>query len=285
VERDTPHDLFTVALECLAAREADDKVGRTLAAASAWRRGEIEIPPAASAAGRQAPGLPERLRVVAPAEVPRRKVRAKSGSEALIHALAHIEFNAINLAWDCIERFRGLPRSFYDDWVSVADEEARHFALLEERLRELGMEYGDLPAHGGLWEMAEKTATDPIARMALVPRFLEARGLDVAPAMIDKLEHAGDVKAASILRRILADEVGHVEIGTRWFRYLCSARALDPDVEFLRLLDRYGAGNVSGPLNFEARRRAGFSTAEMAGLHARGRAGVSRHGGKKPMGV
>jgi uncharacterized ferritin-like protein (DUF455 family) len=261
--------LFDEAAGCLRITEAAAKVAASAAAAAAWRSGALELREISLPVDSTVAGLPSSLRLVSPTEVPRRRLRGHAGTAPLVHALAHIEFNAINLAWDCIARFPGLPRDYYDDWVDVAAEEAEHFALLRGRLVALGHDYGDFPAHSGLWDMAVKTAGDPLARMALVPRFLEARGLDAAPAMIDKLERAGDAASASIVRRILADEVGHVGVGTRWFRHLCDERGLDPEREFFRLLDVHGAGIPRGALNDGARTRAGFTRTEIAGLERR----------------
>jgi uncharacterized ferritin-like protein (DUF455 family) len=180
--------------------------------------------------------------------------------------LAHIELNAINLAWDAVYRFRGLPRDYYDDWVQIAGEEAYHFTLLRDRLQELGYDYGDFEAHDGLWEMARKTAHDPLIRMALVPRVLEARGLDVTPGMMARLRAAGDVRTADILVVILRDEVGHVAAGSRWFRYLCQARGLDPDATYRQLIRQYMTGRIKGPLHRDARLEAGFTEQELAYL-------------------
>lgn len=262
--------LFDAAAAVLDAREADDKVIATLEAAAAWTRGQLQPVPGLRTVRNEPPGRPPRLRLVAPSEVPRRRLRSRPGVIAFLHALAHIELNAIDLAWDCIQRFRNLPDDYYDDWVAVARDEATHFVLLRARLRDLGGEYGDLPAHNGLWEMAEKTAGDPLERMALVPRFLEARGLDVAPGMIDRLERAGDAASAAIVRKILAEEVAHVAAGSRWFRHLCDQRGLDPDSEFLRLIDTHVGGKMHGPLNLADRDRAGFTPCEIAGIRARG---------------
>jgi uncharacterized ferritin-like protein (DUF455 family) len=266
-----PDSLHVAALRCLDAKEPDDKVALTREAVASWNSGTLFLEKAPDTLAARNPGMPAALQLVGPADVPRRRLRGKAGTAPLLHALAHIEFNAINLAWDCVARFTGFPRRYYDDWVSVAGEEAEHFALLRKRLRELGREYGDFPAHTGLWDMAVKTAEDPLARMAMVPRYLEARGLDVAPAMILKLDKVGDHASAEIVRRILADEVGHVGIGSHWFRYLCSERGLEPDGEFLRLLDAFGAGDPKGPLNLEARTRAGFTPTEIEGIDGRRR--------------
>ena len=181
----------------------------------------------------------------------------------MIHAIAHIEFNAINLAWDAVYRFRRLPGQFYDDWVRVADEEAYHFQLVRGHLATLGYDYGDFDAHDGLWEMARKTAHDPMVRMALVPRVLEARGLDVTPGIMARLARHGDHAAVAVLEIILREEVGHVEIGSRWFRYLCDHRGLHPQETFRHLFDRYMTGRRKGPLHRQARLRAGFSEEEL----------------------
>jgi uncharacterized ferritin-like protein (DUF455 family) len=261
--------LFDAAAAVLDACEADDKVFATMGAAAAWAREQLRPVAGSRAIRHEPPGRPERLRLVAPSEVPRRRLRSRHGAIAFLHALAHIELNAIDLAWDCIQRFRDLPEDYYDDWVAVARDEAAHFVLLRTRLRDLGADYGDLPAHNGLWEMAEKTAGDALERMALVPRFLEARGLDVAPGMIERLERAGDAASAAIVRRILDEEVAHVAAGSRWFRYLCALRGLDPDDEFLRLIDAHLGGKMRGPFNLPDRDRAGFTPREMAGIQAR----------------
>ncbi len=217
----------------------------------------IEPPPA---------GRPDPPRLVAPSELPRRGLGSTEGRIALIHAVAHIEFNAINLALDAALRFRDLPGDYYRDWLSVAADEARHFQLLATRLLALGACYGDLPAHNGLWEMAEKTAHDPLVRMALVPRVLEARGLDVTPGMIRKLQQAGDDESVACLEIILDEEVRHVAIGSRWFRHLCGQRGLEPGPIFRALLADYFSAGLRGPFNLDARRKAGFTDQELAAL-------------------
>jgi uncharacterized ferritin-like protein (DUF455 family) len=210
-----------------------------------------------------APGRPPRPILVAPRELERRSTATREGHAALIHAITHIEFNAINLALDAICRFPSLPYEFYMDWLKVAAEEARHFSLLDSHLRSFGFAYGDFCAHDGLWEMAVKTAHDPLARMALVPRVLEARGLDATPAIIRRLKERGDQDGVCILEIILRDEVGHVAIGTRWFHYLCDARSLDPDTTFEALLAEYNAPRAVLPLNLAARQAAHFSLREL----------------------
>jgi uncharacterized ferritin-like protein (DUF455 family) len=207
------------------------------------------------------PARPDRPYLVVPRDMPkRRNFGSLSGRVALLHALAHIELNAIDLAWDIIARFAGtpLPRAFYDDWVVVAAEEAEHFALLASRLGALGTSYGDLPAHDGLWEAAAATAHDLLARLAVVPLVLEARGLDVTPEMIRRLERAGDDATAALLDRIYRDEIGHVAVGMRWFHWLCSERGCDPVVAFRDRVRRHFTGALKPPFNRAARDAAGF---------------------------
>ncbi len=191
-------------------------------------------------------------------------MRTEEGRAALIHALAHIEFNAINLALDAIWRFPGMPEAFYADWLQVAGEEAYHFWLLASHLQALGFAYGDFPAHNSLWDMAEKTQADILARIALVPRTMEARGLDAAPPVRNKLAQAGDRAAAEILDIILRDEIGHVAIGNRWYGWLCEQRGLDPIATYARLASEFKAPVMRGPFNMEARRAAGFTDDELA---------------------
>jgi uncharacterized ferritin-like protein (DUF455 family) len=209
------------------------------------------------------PGRPLRPPLVAPRELHQRSLATVQGRATLIHAIAHIEFNAIDLALDAIGRFIGTPDEFVRDWAQVASEEALHFSLLRDHLNTLGYDYGDFPAHNGLWEMAEKTKSDLLARLALVPRTLEARGLDVSPAMRDKLAQAGDHKAAEILDVILRDEVGHVAIGNKWFRYYCAERGMDPVAAYAELSQAFDAPVPRPPFNVEARLRAGFAQEEI----------------------
>ena len=211
----------------------------------------------------EVPGRPGRPELVHPKQVPRRRLGNPEGRKALIHAVAHIEFNAINLALDAVYRFAGMPRAFYSDWLGVAADESRHFSMLEQRLGELGVDYGDYPAHNGLWEMALKTDADCLERMALVPRVLEARGLDVTPGMIERLQGAGDHATVSVLRIILEEEVGHVEIGSRWFRWCCDEQGREPVATFKTLMETHYQGQVKRPFNCPARRRAGFSEDEL----------------------
>jgi uncharacterized ferritin-like protein (DUF455 family) len=214
------------------------------------------------------PGRPEKPELVSPRDVPRRRNNQQTGHATLIHAITHIEFNAINLGLDAVARFTGMPAAFYSDWLQVAYEESTHFELLDAHLQTMGFVYGDFPAHDGLWEMAQKTHHDVLIRMALVPRVLEARGLDVTPSMMEKLRKSGDLKAVEILELILREEIGHVKVGTRWFNYLCEQREVDPLSTFKDLLETYFNGELRGPFHTEARKQAGFSDAEMALLEA-----------------
>jgi uncharacterized ferritin-like protein (DUF455 family) len=261
--------LHDAARACIDAVMPDDKVARTAATASDFRDGKYALAgDTKEPAAIRNPGRPGRPQLVAPRDVAHRGLGSIEGRAAFVHAIAHIEFNAINLAWDAVYRFRGMPREFYADWVGVAADEARHFTMLRERLQELGHDYGDFDAHNGLWEMAEKTAHSCRDRMALVPRVLEARGLDVTPGMIVRLRTVGDDATADILVVILREEVAHVAAGSRWFRWCCERDGVDPDAEFARLIALHARGAVRGPFNLDARQAAGFSAAELESLAA-----------------
>lgn len=212
------------------------------------------------------PGRPDKPQLVPHTQLKARSIATREGRAALIHALTHIEMNAVNLALDIVWRFAGMPNTFYDDWMRVVREEALHFELLRAHLQTLGFDYGDFPAHDGLWEMAEKTKGDLLARLALVPRTLEARGLDASPEVKKKLLAAGDEEGGRILDIILRDEIGHVAIGNHWYRALCGARGLDVVETYAALALEYGAPRLRGPFNLEARRQAGFDARELAAL-------------------
>ncbi len=260
------NSLFSGALQCLRCEEPVLKCQWTEESCAALDRGELHLVPEEPPVPVDKPGRPARPLLVAPRDLPQRKLGSREGRATLLHALAHIEFNAINLAWDAVYRFREMPAAYYTDWAGVAREEALHFRLLCECLQDLGYVYGDFAAHDGLWEMACKTAHDPLVRMALVPRALEARGLDVTPAILQRLRKTGDARAVNALEIILRDEIGHVEIGTRWFRYLCEQRDLPADATFVQLLQEYLHGQVKRPFHYEARKQAGFSELEMQHL-------------------
>ncbi|MPQ56010.1 ferritin-like domain-containing protein [Duganella sp. FT27W] len=264
-------ELRTRALHCLLQSDPFEKVAAVNALAAAVRAGICAPDPAAqlqAPADRPIPGRPDLPQLVLPSALGKRSMNTVEGRAMLIHALAHIEFNAINLALDALWRFPDLPAAYYTDWLKVAEEESLHFSLVAAHLVTLGYAYGDFTAHGSLWEMVAKTTGDALARMALVPRVLEARGLDANPPMRAKIAQAGDLQAAAILDIILRDEIGHVEIGNRWYRHLCHQRGLEPRATFAALCEEYWAPVPRGPFNVEARRQAGFTEEEIADLCA-----------------
>lgn len=260
-------ELRTTALSCLLEPDAARKAAGVRELARMWASGatsldthaEIVAPPSI-------PGRPARPELVLPKLLPHRSMVTAEGRASLIHAMTHIEFNAINLALDALWRFPAMPVEYYADWLRVADEEARHFSMLAEHLRTLGYQYGDFAAHNSLWEMADKTRGDILARIALVPRTMEARGLDATPKVRAKLAQAGDMQAAAIMDIILREEVGHVLVGNRWYAYLCEQRGLEPVKTYANLAVQYAAPELRGPFNLDARRAAGFSEAELAAL-------------------
>lgn len=259
-----PNELFSSTYTCLLCNEADSKLVQVAALQHAWAQGKVSFQPAlCPVVPVPVPGRPAKPEMVSALAVDKRKLSTTEGRAVLIHSLAHIEFNATNLALDAIYRFRDLPLEYYGDWLKVAAEEAGHFSLLREHLRTLGYDYGAFTAHNGLWEMAVITAHDPMVRMALVPRVLEARGLDVLPSIMHKLNSSGAHKAVEILEIILRDEIGHVAIGNRWYAYLCNQRGLEPLATFRTLLREYNAPKLRGPLHTAARLAAGFTEAEM----------------------
>jgi uncharacterized ferritin-like protein (DUF455 family) len=214
-------------------------------------------------------GKPDRPELVHPQNVPRRSPFTAEGHAALIHSIAHIEFNAINLALDAIWRFAGMPEPYYRDWLQVAQEEAKHYMLLQNHLQTLGYDYGDFSAHEGLWTVSESTRHDVIARMALVPRTMEARGLDATPQVQAKLRKVGTpqaLAAVDILEIILQEEVGHVAIGNHWYHWLCQREGLDPASFYAHAAVQHGAPRLKPPFNIAARRLAGFSEAEIQSL-------------------
>ena len=262
-------DLHAAAKRCLDATDPAEKLRLTRATWQSLQAGDLHADsasPPPEPIG--APGRPARPLLVNARQVPQRGLGSAEGRAALVHAVAHIEFNAINLAWDAVYRFRDKPADYYLDWASCANDEARHFAMLSDRLAELGHAYGDFDAHDGLWAMAEKTAHDDTARMALVPRVLEARGLDVTPGMIDRLRQLGDTQTVAILEVILREEVAHVAAGTRWYRHCCARDGLDPAATFFELLREYMGVSLRGPFNLPARREAGFDEQELEQLLA-----------------
>jgi len=266
-----PHQgyaIFRRAAQCL---EMSSPQQKCRAVGDLWlavQQGTVEFDPHTPVTPIGAPGHPEKPVLVEPTKVRRRRLGSEAGRAALVHAIAHIEFNAINLALDATFRFREMPHQFYLDWISVAAEEANHYQLLVTRLQSMGYSYGDFPAHNGLWEMAQRTADDCMKRMAMVPRVLEARGLDVTPGMIDRLQAAGDDETARVLRVILQEEVRHVEIGSHWFHHCCDQRGLEPEATFLKLLAAHFSNSLRGPFNLSARLQAGFTQREMEAIES-----------------
>jgi uncharacterized ferritin-like protein (DUF455 family) len=253
--------LLESAVAVLSTAEPATKAATSHRTAEAWRSGALAL---GRGAPPDRPARPDRPLLLAPKEMPKRKAGGNAAKRvALLHALAHIELNAIDLAWDLIARFGsdGMPRAFFDDWVKVADEEALHFELLSARLRELGAAYGDLPAHDGLWEAATVTAQDLLARLAIVPLVLEARGLDVTPATVVDMRRAGDAATAALLDRIYRDEIGHVAAGMRWFEHFAKAAGHDPRLHWQALLKQHFRGVLKPPFNDTARAAAGMSSA------------------------
>lgn len=208
--------------------------------------------------------FPDKPILLPPRDMPKRKLGSSDGIAAFFHAIAHVEFMAIYLAWDLLYRFRGLPEQFYQDWLKVADEEAQHFELIRLNLKTINLNYGDLPAHNGLWDHAKDTADDLLARLAMVPRCMEARGLDVTPAIIAKFKNLGDDASVTLLERILTDEVTHVERGSFWFKWVCEQQGLEPEAKYRQLIKQYYQGGMpKGPFNREMRIIAGFTNAEL----------------------
>jgi uncharacterized ferritin-like protein (DUF455 family) len=258
--------LFSQALTCLLINDPVQKVAATMALQKRWQAGELKLDATVDIIPLAVAGRPSKPELVDPKDVPRRNFSSLKGRLTLVHAIAHIEFNAINLALDAVYRFQQMPEQYYSDWCRVAAEEALHYTMLSDYLTSHGVSYGDFPAHNGLWEMAVKTDFDVLVRMALVPRVLEARGLDVTPGMIKKLRPTGDEQLIQCLEKIFDDEIGHVKIGTYWYKSLCVERKLDADTTFIQLIDKYMQGAKFGPFEKEARIEAGFSHEEMQAL-------------------
>jgi len=257
------NEMRHMARDCLIVSDPDEKLHLVRALMQAHRLGNVILDSDAMMPDLCQPGRPDKPALVRGSKTPRRGFGTLEGRAIMMHAIAHIEFNAINLALDAVQRFANMPDAYYTDWLQVAFEEAYHFELVRAHLRHLGSEYGDYVAHGGLWEMCEKTASDLLQRMALVPRVLEARGLDVTPGIQKKLTQAGDHNAVSILDIILRDEITHVAIGNRWYHYCCDQRGLDSVSTFTALLAEFYPKGLMGPYNMLAREQAGFTDSEL----------------------
>lgn len=255
------------AIAALSADDLDQKIDLTRSVSFQWLNGTLGLGGALGTPPPDRPGRPEKPHLVPPNRLKKRSIRSQRGRVALLHAIAHIELNAIDLAWDIVARFahnhgRGgerMPRSFFDGWVGVAFEEAKHFSLLRERLGQLDSHYGALDAHDGLWEAAQSTGHDLMARLAVVPLILEARGLDITPSLLLQMEEVGDSRSADIFRIIYRDELGHVAVGAKWFRYLCLQKRLEPAETFQKLVRTYFRGPLKPPFNDFARCRAGLT--------------------------
>ena len=258
-------ELRQVALEILSLSDPQDKVNQVFQLFSDYHEQRIVLNAevSLSAENMMLPGRPEKPILVPPLQVPRRKMDTVEGRASLLHSLGHIEFNAINLALDAIWRFAGMPTQYYEDWLKVAKEEAYHFSLVENYMQSFGYRYGDFEAHNSLWEMVERTTDSIIARMALVPRTMEARGLDAVPMIRERFKQIKESGAVQILDIILRDEIGHVAIGNHWFNYLCGQNNLSPIATYQDLAITYRAPKLKGPFNIEARRLAGFSPEEI----------------------
>ena len=259
-------ELRQTALEILAATDPKIKVAcvQDLFDQYQQQRIDLNVSDVIYSGDKALPGRPQKPELIPPLSVPKRSMANPEGRVSLLHSLAHIEFNAINLALDAIWRFPNMPKQYYADWLSVAKEEAYHFSLIEAHLQSLGVAYGDFPAHNSLWEMVERTSDEVIARMALVPRTMEARGLDAVPAIRDRFKQIKDSKVVEILEIILRDEIGHVSIGNKWFNFLCEQDNLSAISTYKELARKYRAPILRGPFNLEGRKQAGFTSEELS---------------------
>lgn len=258
-------ELRETSLAILANTDVQSKVSQLANLFDEYQAGRISVNPSGNLDSQDKclPGRPAKPDLVAPKFVPKRKMDTVEGRAILWHSLAHIEFNAMNLALDAIWRFPNMPQAYYEDWLRVAKEEAYHFGLIDDHLKTFGFSYGDFPAHNSLWEMVERTTDSVIARMALVPRTMEARGLDAVPEIRDRFKQIKDERAVEILEIILHDEIGHVLVGNRWFNFLCANDNLSPIATYRELAEKYRAPTLRGPFNFDAREQAGFTSEEL----------------------
>jgi uncharacterized ferritin-like protein (DUF455 family) len=263
-------ELRQAALEILAITDPHIKVSRVFELFDQYQQQCVSLctPAILDSQDLELPGRPEKPELIPPLQVPKRTMASVEGRVALLHSLAHIEFNAINLALDAIWRFPKMPEQYYEDWLKVAKEEAYHFTLVNGYLQSFNFQYGDFPAHNSLWEMVQRTSDSVIARMALVPRTMEARGLDAVPMIRDRFKQVKDARAVTILEIILHDEIGHVLIGNRWFNFLCAKDKLSPIATYRELASKYCAPVLKGPFNMEARKQAGFTVQELELLGA-----------------
>jgi uncharacterized ferritin-like protein (DUF455 family) len=262
-------NLYQQARHCLLLSDPDEKMAATMELCASWENGALEWTQGEAPFLDIEPGRLDHPTLVPPSEVPKRGFGSETRRAALIHALTHIELTAVNLAWDTVYRYRGLPREYYQDWINTAADETRHFLALRERLRAMGFDYGDFHAHDSLWQHAVDTADDLMDRMAIVHRVMEARALDVVPRTLERFRTIGDPETADVLTEVANDETAHVGAGTRWFRYRCQEEGVDPDQKFFELVMKYIGHYPKGPFNHQARLKAGFSENEMDLLEAR----------------
>lgn len=257
-------NLFEYAEACLHSANIDKKPALTHQAWQTLVYGELSLNSDRPVLPIDRVIFPDKPILLAPRYMPKRKLNTPEGVCAFFHAIAHVEFVAIYLAWDIVYRFRGMPVQFYQDWLRIADEEAQHFELIRIRLQTMQLDYGDLPAHSGLWDHARDTTDDLLARLAMVPRCMEARGLDVTPAIITRFRQLGDDASVALLNRILTDEVGHVERGSYWFKFVCEQQVFEAEAKYRQIIGQYyRGGKPKGPFNREMRIIAGFSNAEL----------------------
>jgi len=261
-------NLFYLAHQCLTESNLDKKLLLSVDAVKNIFDDDISLDSYAVDAKQVIPGRPEKPVLITPKGVPGRNIQTLEGRAAMVHSFAHIEFTAINLVWDLIFRFQNMPKEFYVDWARVAAEETKHFKLLRDNLISMDYDYGDFPAHDGLWTIAEQTQHDILLRLAVVPRIMEARGLDVTPNLIERFRQIKDDKTVSILELILEEEIGHVSIGTKWYRYLCEKTGHNPDEKFREIVDEFLPVAKTKKINHQARLLAGFSQAELDYLSA-----------------
>ncbi|WP_422024115.1 ferritin-like domain-containing protein [Roseibium sp.] len=257
-----PANLVAGARAIVEAADTAEKVRLAYAVSKAWFKRDLALgSPSKDGQMPDRPGRPDKPELLAPRDMPKRKLSGTAGRLALIHSLAHIELNAVDLTWDLIGRFAHvrLPRSYYDDWVRVGLEEAKHFSMLQDRLGQLGASYGDIPAHDGLWQAAQDTGHDLAARLAIIPLVLEARGLDITPPMIEKARNLGDEDTAKCLDVIYRDEKNHVAFGAKWFRFLCDRQGIRPEPAFHSYVRKHFRGALKPPFNDRARSEAGLT--------------------------
>ncbi len=270
------HSLRGAATLAILSADLDEKTALAQAAALRWQERRLSLRSPLDPPLPDRPGRPAKPELVPPKAVEKRSLHTLPGRIALLHALAHIELNAVDLALDIVARFatESVPHSFFDGWMKVAYEEAKHFRLVRDRLRVLGADYGDMPAHDGLWQAAHSTKNDLTARLAVVPLILEARGLDVTPSLQDKMRETGDIESAEVLKVIYEDEKGHVAVGAKWFRFLCAREKRDPARAFQDLVRANFRGQLKAPFNDVARAEAGLTPSFYRSLSSKNNSSV-----------